>query len=265
MTTKAEEVLNEMKKCINKVDMYEKAERDIKNLTNLSLDDLVEEIAMNGLNDKVEKVKVPKFIADWIETWKGDGRTILHSMSAAEYEVTKYNNPVGKWLTGGRITEHDIKNQTLFISAWLNGYEIEEEKEGFEVGGYYFADNMICRVDKMHEHLVQMELYDFEVSDRPVVRIFNDDATCLKGIRKATDEEIKLFKRAEMYHKHGRKLDELKVGDLLIDKDEDDEIFQIEEHHGTYEYVEDIQVGLDIEIYLTVEEQQEAYKKIVGE
>ena len=81
----------------------------------------------------------------------------------------------------------------------------------------------------------------------------------------ATDEEVNLFKRAEMYHKHNRKLDELKVGDLLIDKDEDDEIFQIEEHHGTYEYVKDIQVGLDIKIYLTVEEQQEAHKKIVGE
>lgn len=206
----------------------------------------------------VEKVKVPKFIADWIETWKGDGRTILHSMSAAEYEVTKYNNPVGKWLTGGRITEHDIKNQTLFISAWLNGYEIEEEKEGFEVGGYYFADNMICRVDKMHEHLVQMELYDFEVSDRPVVRIFNDDATCLKGIRKATDEEIKLFKRAEMYHKHGRKLDELKVDDFVKSGND---IYQITQTKG---FVESIIDGKH-ELYLTLEEAQEAHKKIVGE
>ncbi|MFS7003746.1 DUF1642 domain-containing protein [Carnobacterium maltaromaticum] len=258
MTTKAEEVLNEMKKCINKVDMYEKAERDIKNLTNLSLDDLVKEIATNGLNVKPEKVKVPKFIADWIETWQGDGRTILHAMSAAEYEVTKYNNPVGKWLTGGRITEHDIKNQMIFVSAWLNGYEVEEEKVNFEVGEYYFADNMVCRVDKTHEHLVQMELYDFEVSDRPVVRIFNDDATCLKGIRKATDEEIKLFKRAEMYHKHGRKLDELRVDDFVKSGND---IYQITQTKG---FVESIIDGKH-ELYLTIEEAQEAHKKIVGE
>lgn len=193
----------------------------------------------------VEKVKVPKFIADWIETWKGDGRTILHAMSAAEYEVTKYNNPVGKWLTGGRITEQDIKNQMIFVSAWLNGYEVEEEKVNFEVGEYYFADNMVCRVDKTHEHLVQMELYDFEVSDRPVVRIFNDDATCLKGIRKATGEEIKLFKRAEMYHKHGRKLDELRVDDFVKSGND---IYQITQTKG---FVESIIDGKH-ELYLTL-------------
>ncbi len=223
MTTKTEEVLNEMKKCINKVDMYEKAERDIKNLTNLSLDDLVEEIAMNGLNDKAEKVKVPKFIADWIETWQGDGRTILHAMSAAEYEVTKYNNPVGKWLTGGRITEHDIKNQMIFVSAWLNGYEIEEEKAKFEVGEYYTIGlgissreifMVISAEDKLKAKSYRVSYDHFRIM-----------STALKGnsfvvtdSKLATDEEIKLFKRAEMYHKHGRKLDELKVGDFVRDK-----------------------------------------------
>ncbi|MEK4150928.1 hypothetical protein [Carnobacterium sp. FSL E2-0243] len=79
----------------------------------------------------------------------------------------------------------------------------------------------------------------------------------------ATDEEVNLFKRAEMYHKHNRKLDELKIGDLLIDKGTSCEIYQVEDHHGA---VEDIIAGLVVtEIYLTVEEQEEAYKKIVGE
>lgn len=138
--------------------------------------------------------------------------------------------------------------------------EKEERKSKFEVGEYYFAENMICRVDKMHEHLVQMKLYDFEVSDRPVVRIFNDDATCLKGTRKATDEEIKLFKRAEMYHKHGRKLDEVKIGDLMKSYNSQSPF--------ALEYERDIELWSgdnSLEIYLTVEEQQEAYKKIVGE
>ena len=141
--------------------------------------------------------------------------------------------------------------------------EKEERKLKFEVGEYYFAENMICRVDKMHEHLVQMKLYDFEVSDRPVVRIFNDDATCLKGTRKATDEEIKLFKRAEMYHKHGRKSGELKTGDLLRNKTEGD-IFQIE-GSGVGCWALDDEFGKNVELYLTLEEVQEAYKKIVGE
>ena len=108
----------------------------------------------------VEKVKVPKFIADWIETWKGDGRTILHAMSAAEYEVTKYNNPVGKWLTGGRITEQDIKNQMIFVSAWLNGYEIEEEKRKFEVGEYYVCEDTVFKVTRLGSLYHTMISYD---------------------------------------------------------------------------------------------------------
>lgn len=218
----------------------------------------------------VEKVKVPKFIADWIEDHKAQ-YSIWDSDSKGEFiircSVDLYRYDEGLSLWDYKITDKVSgwidENKFGFISSVLFGYETEEEKDKFEVGEYYFAENMICRVDKMHEHLVQMELYDFEVSDRPVVRIFNDDATCLKGARKATDEEIKLFKRAEMYRKHGRKLDELKIGDLLIDKGTSCEIYQVEDHHGA---VEDIIAGLVVtEIYLTVEEQEEAYKKIVGE
>ena len=143
--------------------------------------------------------------------------------------------------------------------------EKEERKSKFEVGEYYFSHFGILKVSNLDAIAAIGDIYSVRTGNWMEGASVRDGSAYFDNARKATDDEIKLFKRAEMYHKHGRKLDELKVGDLLIDKDEDDEIFQIEEHHGTYEYVEDIQVGLDIEIYLTVEEQQEAYKKIVGE
>ena len=84
-----------------------------------------------------------------------------------------------------------------------------------------------------------------------------------KEARKATDEEIKLFKRAEMYHKHGRKLDELKIGDLLMYNHS--EIFRLDKKSKVEFWITDITTNEEAEIYLTVEEQQEAHKKIVGE
>ena len=91
----------------------------------------------------------------------------------------------------------------------------------------------------------------------------------VKGLRKATDEEIKLFKRAEMYHKHGRKLDELKVGDFVKDKT-DGEIYQIDfaeylpqlyTDDEIEEYAQAIAAG-ESELYLTLKEAEEAHKKI---
>lgn len=141
----------------------------------------------------------------------------------------------------------------------------EEEHLEIRVGEFYKSMGEIFKVVKIANRKC------FTESFVPTEKVFIKSGFVLgsnyaEGLKKAKDEEIKLFKRAEMYHKHGRKLDELKVGDLLINKGDSCEIYQVEEHHGALEYVEDIIAGLVVtEIYLTVEEQQEAHKKIVGE
>ncbi len=64
--------------------------------------------------DEPEKVKVPQFVADWIETAKKAAYNIRGAIDLA---------PKGKvkdWL--------ELKNVNTFAKAWVNGYEVEKEK-----------------------------------------------------------------------------------------------------------------------------------------
>ena len=66
--------------------------------------------------DEPEKVKVPKFVADWIEVAKP-----VYSLSGG----MTYGGPgVNKWL-------ENEDNQRTFALAWFDGYEVEEEKRYF--------------------------------------------------------------------------------------------------------------------------------------
>lgn len=63
--------------------------------------------------DEPQPVKVPQFVADWIETSKS-----VYNLSGA----MKYGSPeVNKWLD-------NLGNQDLFARAWLDGYEVEKKK-----------------------------------------------------------------------------------------------------------------------------------------
>lgn len=144
--------------------------------------------------------------------------------------------------------------------------ELDVEEVKLEVGGYYSKESTIYEINKLGGKSDLISAYT-EPSDfvRNVTVSIADGF--VKSLRNATDEEIKLFKRAEMYHKHGRKLDELKMDDLMRDRryTTEGEVFHIESTRELEECIEDLRLGEGIEIYLTVEEQQEAHKKIVGE
>ena len=135
--------------------------------------------------------------------------------------------------------------------------EREEGKSKFEVGGYFCEGRSINKIIGLEPKCLITRGFNIEPE-----LFFSAFKNYDEGYRKATEEEIKLFKRAEMYHNHGRKLDELKVGDLL--KMQDGRLTlplsNIEHAYWTNQIS-----GNGVEIYLTVEEQQEAYKKIVGE
>ncbi|WPS47582.1 DUF1642 domain-containing protein [Streptococcus sp. S5] len=61
-----------------------------------------------------EKVTVPQFVADWIEDCKTKGKSLLKSLL---YTPGKVNS----WVD-------DPDNQETFALAWINGYEVEQEK-----------------------------------------------------------------------------------------------------------------------------------------
>ena len=66
--------------------------------------------------DEREKVKVPQFVADWINHSRNIGRSLFGAMSIFEEKIENK-----KWMQWA-------ENQELFAQAWIFGYEVEEEK-----------------------------------------------------------------------------------------------------------------------------------------
>ena len=66
---------------------------------------------------KSQKVKVPPSVADWIDYFKKTGDWDL--FQAMDYLFWK--KEIREWL-------EDKNNQETFARAWLDGYEVEEEK-----------------------------------------------------------------------------------------------------------------------------------------
>ena len=66
--------------------------------------------------DEPEKIKVPEFVADWIEEAR---KTCKNVADLFDFDFT--NEEVGKWFMQERPFD-------LVARAWLDGYEVEEEK-----------------------------------------------------------------------------------------------------------------------------------------
>lgn len=74
--------------------------------------------------NKPEKVKVPQFVADWIrkcKTFKHFTVSLSFALQPRVWEENRLSNECINWLL-------DANNQEAFARAWLDGYEVEEEK-----------------------------------------------------------------------------------------------------------------------------------------
>lgn len=69
---------------------------------------------------KQKPVKVPQFVADWIEYCKR-GLSIRQAMSQVHV-----SNEVDDWLMG-LDEDGAFLNQEIFARVWLDGYEVEKE------------------------------------------------------------------------------------------------------------------------------------------
>lgn len=76
---------------------------------------------LNILNqlDEPQKVKIPQIVADWIEYCKVRKITLAHALYHSEEAK---NKSVYRWLF------EKSGSQETFARAWLDGYEVEEEK-----------------------------------------------------------------------------------------------------------------------------------------
>ena len=68
--------------------------------------------------DEPEKVKIPQFVADWIEKSRLKGWDLLSSMC---FTLNDKDKKTIKWL-------HLGENVNIFAHAWLDGCEVEKEK-----------------------------------------------------------------------------------------------------------------------------------------
>lgn len=76
--------------------------------------------------DEPRKVKIPKFVADWIEYCQNTFISLTRALTIEEVDFYNYANQKDHFrlvdFLGSGI------NQEKFARAWLDGYEIEPEK-----------------------------------------------------------------------------------------------------------------------------------------
>lgn len=68
---------------------------------------------LNAIDTK--KVTVPQYVADWIEEAKKEGYSIFGAINKAP------KGEVEGWI--------ELQNVEIFAEAWVNGYEVEKEKQ----------------------------------------------------------------------------------------------------------------------------------------
>lgn len=95
---------------------------DYCNVLKESKNRIINCIDVDGIIDKIKQldepqpIKVPQFVADWITHSKNIGRSLFGAMS-----IFEENFEIKKWMQWA-------ENQEIFARAWLDGYEVEEEK-----------------------------------------------------------------------------------------------------------------------------------------
>ena len=93
--------------------------------------DLIEQL------DEPEKVKIPRFVAEYIEWTKEEDFHLLGAMSRGNFD-----KKLEDWFYTG-------DNMELFARAWLDGYEVEKEKR-------YFV-----KIPVVNQYLVRVKDEDF--------------------------------------------------------------------------------------------------------
>ncbi|HFR3599747.1 TPA: DUF1642 domain-containing protein [Streptococcus suis] len=73
-----------------------------------------------------QKVVIPKYVSEWIGYCKANGLTLLGAIEP----ISKFGEGLADTFTGelNRCLSWVGFNQNAFARAWLDGYEVEEEK-----------------------------------------------------------------------------------------------------------------------------------------
>ena len=84
-------------------------------LENMDIVEIDENLVHKGINEP-QKVVVPQFVADYIDISKFYVRTLHYALENSPEDVNLW------------FCEDEKNQQEIFARAWLDGYEVEEEK-----------------------------------------------------------------------------------------------------------------------------------------
>nr|DAW75245.1 MAG TPA: Protein of unknown function (DUF1642) [Caudoviricetes sp.] len=104
-------------------------------------------VLLGGMLKKFEKVTVPQFVADWIKYCKCTGVELQHALNMEDLYFYNYANQKDD-LKLKEFFETE-NNQDLFARAWLDGYEIEKEKQylvKIKATKHFFARDGLRRI-----------------------------------------------------------------------------------------------------------------------
>lgn len=88
--------------------------------------------------DEPEKVKIPQFLANWIESYK-------HAHLSLSYAMSNISPEIRQWMDGDCVTKAEI-----FARAWLDGYEIEKQKYVVTDGNHLYFKKISRRHRNCH-------------------------------------------------------------------------------------------------------------------
>ena len=105
---------------MNKQELIKKYKR-LEGVWNAEGAEIARQIFLQDLQqlDEPEKVKIPQFVAEYIEQKKDDD---YHLLGAMDTIMTSRRKNLYEWF-------YDDDNMELFARAWLDGYEVEKEKQ----------------------------------------------------------------------------------------------------------------------------------------
>lgn len=93
--------------------------------------------------DEPQKVTIPQFVADWIEVCKEYLTSSLYLAMTPSF--LKANNQ------GIELTIWIKKNEETFARAWLDGYEVEQEKRYLVKMKGMVEDFTVLKLDKIRD------------------------------------------------------------------------------------------------------------------
>lgn len=115
------------------------------------------------LLEEPQKVKVPKFVAEWIEQAKKERQSLYEAMWNIESSTYyhKYDNTTYQWMFEGAL--HD-EHQELFAEAYMHGYEVEEEPKWVVIVGNFYLKEPLgdTNIDAVQMSQQKKSAYKFD-------------------------------------------------------------------------------------------------------